>query len=59
MVLNRKFRSATFWRRLQDERITCVSVVPTLLEFLLDANDDVTAYQLQDFAGFICGAGLC
>ena len=57
VVLNRKFRSATFWRRLRDERITCVSVVPTLLEFLLDANDDVTAYQLQDFAGFICGAG--
>jgi long-chain acyl-CoA synthetase len=57
VVLNRKFRSSTFWRRLQDERVSCVSVVPTVLEFLLDANDDMTAYHLQDFGGFICGAG--
>jgi long-chain acyl-CoA synthetase len=57
VVLNRRFRSATFWKMLQDERVTSVSVVPTLLEFLLDANDNVTAYQLRDFAGFICGAG--
>ncbi|HKY71511.1 MAG TPA: class I adenylate-forming enzyme family protein [Nitrospira sp.] len=57
VVLNRKFRSGTFWRRLQDEHVTCVSVVPTLLEFLLDANEDTSAYHLQDFAGFICGAG--
>ena len=57
VVLNRKFRSGTFWRRLQDERVSCVSVVPTVLEFLLDANDDMTAYHLQDFRGFICGAG--
>ena len=57
VVLNRKFKSATFWKRLQDERITCVSVVPTLLEFLLDANDNLTAYQLAAFSGFICGAG--
>jgi long-chain acyl-CoA synthetase len=56
VVLNRRFKSDTFWRRLQDERVTCVSVVPTLLEFLLDANDK-TKYQLQDLAGFICGAG--
>lgn len=57
VVLNRKFKSATFWKRLQDEQITCVSVVPTLLEFLLDANDNLTAYQLAAFRGFICGAG--
>jgi long-chain acyl-CoA synthetase len=57
VVLTRKFRSGTFWRKLNDERITCVSVVPTLLEFLLDANEDLSAYRLQNFAGFICGAG--
>lgn len=56
-VLNRKFKSATFWRRLHEEHVTCVSVVPTLLEFLLDANEDVTAYRLDRFGGFICGAG--
>ncbi len=57
IVLNRKFKSATFWRRLHEERVTCVSVVPTLLEFLLDANEDVGAYALDGFGGFICGAG--
>ncbi|OQW32934.1 MAG: hypothetical protein A4E19_06175 [Nitrospira sp. SG-bin1] len=57
VVLNRKFKSATFWRRLHEERVTCVSVVPTLLEFLLDANEDVAAYKLDGFGGFICGAG--
>lgn len=57
IVLSRKFKSATFWRRLHEERVTCVSVVPTLLEFLLDANEGVTAYELDHFDGFICGAG--
>lgn len=57
IVLNRKFKSATFWRRVHEERVTCVSVVPTLLEFLLDANEDVTMYKLDGFGGFICGAG--
>ncbi|HWF62270.1 MAG TPA: class I adenylate-forming enzyme family protein [Nitrospira sp.] len=57
IVLNRKFKSATFWRRLHEERVTCVSVVPTLLEFLLDANEDVGAYMLDGFGGFMCGAG--
>jgi long-chain acyl-CoA synthetase len=57
IVLNRKFKSTTFWRRLHEEQVTCVSVVPTLLEFLLDANEDVAAYKLDGFGGFICGAG--
>ncbi len=57
VVLNRKFKSTTFWRRLHDEQVTCVSVVPTLLEFLLDANENVTPYDLGRFGGFICGAG--
>ncbi len=57
IVLNRKFKSATFWRRVHEEGVTCVSVVPTLLEFLLDANENLTAYELDCFGGFICGAG--
>ncbi len=56
-VLNRKFKSTAFWRRIHDEGVTCVSVVPTLLEFLLDANEDLTPYQLNRFRGVICGAG--
>jgi long-chain acyl-CoA synthetase len=57
VVLNRKFKTATFWRLLHHERITLVSVVPTLLEFLLDANEDLTPYALDRFGGCICGAG--
>ena len=56
-VLNRKFKSATFWRRLHEEHVTCVSVVPTLLEFLLEANENLSPYRLDRFKGFICGAG--
>jgi long-chain acyl-CoA synthetase len=57
IVLNRKFKSTTFWRRLHEERVTCVSVVPTILEFLLDANEGIIDYKLDEFGGFICGAG--
>lgn len=57
IVLNRKFKSAVFWRRLHEERVTCVSVVPTLFEFLLDADENLAAYKLDGFGGFICGAG--
>ena len=56
-VLNRKFKSDTFWKRLHEDHVTCVSVVPTLLEFLLDANEDLSSYRLDRFKGFICGAG--
>ncbi|HEX6728189.1 MAG TPA: class I adenylate-forming enzyme family protein [Nitrospira sp.] len=57
VVLNRKFRSGAFWQKLEDEGITCVSVVPTLLEFLMDADENVAARRLPHFKGFICGAG--
>ncbi len=57
VVLNRKFKSGSFWRRIHEEQVTCVSVVPTLLEFLLDADEDLAAYRLDRFGGAICGAG--
>ncbi|RMH03492.1 MAG: long-chain fatty acid--CoA ligase, partial [Nitrospirae bacterium] len=56
-VLNRKFKTATFWSRVHAEGVTCVSVVPTLLEYLLEDNEDVSTYKLDRFGGFICGAG--
>src|SRR3989442_9112309 len=40
-VLNRKFKSAAFWSHIHDEGVTCVSFVPTLLEVLLDAVEDL------------------
>ena len=57
VVLNRKFKIGSFWRRLHEERVTTVSVVPTLLEFLLDADENLAAYRLDRFGGVICGAG--
>ncbi|MCI1280650.1 MAG: acyl--CoA ligase [Nitrospira sp.] len=57
VVLNRKFKTGSFWRRLHEERVTSVSVVPTLLEFLLDADENLAAYRLDRFDGVICGAG--
>ncbi|MCC2642881.1 MAG: putative 2-succinylbenzoate--CoA ligase [Nitrospira sp.] len=57
LVLNRKFKTGAFWRRLHEENVTSVSVVPTLLEFLLDADEDLAAYRLNRFGGVICGAG--
>ncbi len=57
LVLNRRFKTHSFWRRLHDEQVTSVSVVPTLLEFLLDADEDITTYNLSCLGGLLCGAG--
>ena len=57
LVLNRRFQTERFWRRVHAEQVTSVSVVPTLLEFLLDADEDITPYDLSRLGGLICGAG--
>lgn len=56
-VLNRRFSSERFWSRICAERVNCVSVVPTLLEFLLEADEDISKYDLSCLRGLICGAG--
>ncbi len=57
VVLLRKFQSDTFFRRIRDERVTIVSVVPTLLAFLLEANADDLQVKEHGFRHIICGAG--
>jgi len=57
VVLNRRFRSHAFWRRLADERVECVSLVPTILKFLSDANEDISNYDLRALKYILCGAG--
>lgn len=57
VVLNQKFQTETFFERLSDEKIKIVSVVPTLLAFLLQGDIDTRQYDLTHFAHFICGAG--
>ncbi|MDQ4075694.1 MAG: acyl--CoA ligase [Chloroflexota bacterium] len=59
-VLNQAFSPRWFWQRVQDERIQMVSVVPTLLAYLLEweeKHQDFAGYDVSHFRHFICGAG--
>ncbi len=56
-VLNRKFHTGDFLPRLASERIGVVSVVPTLLSFLLQAGVSAEGLDLSAFRHIICGAG--
>lgn len=57
IVLNQKFHSNKFFERIAIENVHVVSVVPTLLQFLLHENLDLSKYNLSHFRHIICGAG--
>lgn len=57
VVLNQKFHPEKFFERISSERATVVSVVPTILQFLLHAKLNMEAYKLAHFRHIICGAG--
>ncbi|MEO8103508.1 MAG: class I adenylate-forming enzyme family protein, partial [Betaproteobacteria bacterium] len=57
LVLNRGFKVSTFWKRLSEEGVAIVSVVPTILQFLCEADEDLSAHDLSRFHYFLCGAG--
>ncbi len=57
VVLNQKFHPDKFFERISSERVTVVSVVPTILQFLLHAKLNMEAYKLAHFRHLICGAG--
>lgn len=68
-VLNHHFSVSAFWERVVKERVNIVSVVPTLLQFLLEYGErnrekgdtlygnGITRQNIQRFRHFICGAG--
>ncbi len=68
-VLNAQFSVQAFWRRIVDEGVHVVSVVPTLLQFLIEQAEryrqagqgkfgpGLSAADLRHFRHFICGAG--
>lgn len=68
-VLNRAFSVTSFWQTVVREKVNVVSVVPTLLQFLLEyAHNNqstgetifghgITRLNLTRFRHFICGAG--
>lgn len=57
VVLNQKFHPDKFFERIGAERVSVVSVVPTLLQFLLHAKLNMEAYKLAHLRHIICGAG--
>lgn len=57
VVLNRRFYAQSFWKTIETERCTWSSVVPTVLAFLCERNDDITQYDLSRFRHILCGAG--
>lgn len=63
LVLNSRFNSRTFWKRAAEERVHVVSVVPTLLEFLISADargqsqPPYGALDTSSLRTIICGAG--
>ena len=57
VVLNRKFSTEAFFTRIDEEKVTVVSVVPTLLAYLLEGNIPLDAYSNTTLQHIICGAG--
>jgi acyl-CoA synthetase (AMP-forming)/AMP-acid ligase II len=57
IVLNQRFHPDKFFERISAEKVAVVSVVPTLLQFLLHADLNMAAYKLARLRHFICGAG--
>lgn len=57
VVLNQKFHPDKFFERISSEMVNVVSVVPTLLQFLLHAKPNMHQYKLGHFRHIICGAG--
>jgi long-chain acyl-CoA synthetase len=68
-VLNRAFSASTFWERVAKERVNVVSVVPTLLQYLMEYSAEqekqgngtfgagIIRRDLTGFRHFVCGAG--
>ena len=68
-VLNARFSARHFWGRIASERVHVVSVVPTLLQFLIEYGREqvaagetlfgagITLRDLAHFRHFVCGAG--
>lgn len=57
VVLHRKFRTDRFFPSILAEGVHIVSVVPTLLAFLLDASAAPQGVHEAGFRHIICGAG--
>lgn len=58
VVQNRKFSTTNFFKRIAGEKVHVVSVVPTLLQFLIEgAPKEVHSSSVPTLSHIICGAG--
>ncbi len=57
VVLNRRFRTGDFWLRAAAEGTHVISVVPTLLAFLLEDPAGFESVDVSALRYLICGAG--
>ncbi len=57
VVLHQKFHSSRFFPSIARDAVQVVSVVPTLLQFLLHERSDLSALDLSHLRHIICGAG--
>ncbi|MBI5765354.1 MAG: acyl--CoA ligase [Planctomycetes bacterium] len=57
VVVNKRFRTGGFWAKLHRHDVAIVSVVPTLLQFLIESGEDFDAESVPNLRHFICGAG--
>jgi len=57
VVLNRTFKASTFWRRIDAEKVAVVSVVPTILQYLCEADENLSNVDLASLRYILCGAG--
>lgn len=57
IVLNRKFSSEHFFSRIEAEHVSIVSVVPTLLSYLLQYYKNSECIVPASLSHIICGAG--
>ncbi len=57
VVLTRRFQTSEFWETVAREGVQIVSVVPTLLAFLLEDPKGTEGHDVARFRHLICGAG--
>ena len=57
IVLNRKFSTENFFPIIDTEKVSVVSVVPTLLSYLLKYYQDKKFVEPDNLSHIICGAG--
>lgn len=57
VILSRKFHVNSFFNIIEKEKVKVVSVVPTILQYLLHSDETSDKFNLNSFSHIICGAG--